>query len=313
MPFGLIIVGVLVVFAIVVIAMMVVTVSQGYEAMLERFGKYVGTLKPGLHFITPFAYKVARRMNMMEHAIEIPQQEVITKDNATVTVDAILFLVITDSYKSAYNVFNYVGTCQQLALANVRSVIGQRNFDEVLAERIKMNDEILREVDAASSTWGVKVTRVEIRDIRPPDDLLRAMGEQKKADQEKRAKILTAEGDQKAQIAVAEGRKQAAILESEGKLTAARNEAQAIKVTAEAQADATKAVSEAIKNGNEAAINYFLGQKYIEAMGRINANAKIIMIPANFGTGVASIGGIAALLNDAQDPANAASKPTALR
>jgi regulator of protease activity HflC (stomatin/prohibitin superfamily) len=314
MPLVFIIAGVLVVFVLIVIGMMVVTVNQGYEAMLERFGKYVGTLKPGLHFITPFAYKVARRMNMMEHAIEIPQQEVITKDNATVTVDAILFLVITDSYKSAYNVFNYVGTCQQLALANVRSVIGQRNFDEVLAERIKMNEEILKEVDAASSTWGVKVTRVEIRDIRPPDDLLRAMGEQKKADQEKRAKILTAEGDQKAQIAVAEGRKQAAILESEGKLTAARNEAEAIKVTAQAQADATSAVSEAIKNGNEAAINYFLGQKYIEAMAKLNPNAKIIMIPANFGTGVASIGGIAALLNDTPDSSStAAPKPGAFR
>jgi len=193
---GLVVLLILVVFAVVVVAKSVVTVDQGSEVMLERFGKYVATLRPGLQFVAPFVYRVGRRMNMMEHAIEIPSQEVITKDNATVTVDAIVFLVIVDAYKAAYNVSNYVSTCQQLTLANVRSVIGLREFDTVLAERIKMNDEILHELDAACQTWGIKVTRVEIRDIRPPADLLAAMGEQKKADQEKRAKILTAEGDQ---------------------------------------------------------------------------------------------------------------------
>jgi regulator of protease activity HflC (stomatin/prohibitin superfamily) len=296
METALFVMVVLVVFVLVVIAKSVVTVDQGYEVMLERFGKYVATLKPGLQFVTPFAYKVGRRMNMMEHAIEIPSQEVITKDNATVTVDAIVFLVIIDAYKAAYNVADYVSTCQQLTLANVRSVIGLREFDLVLAERIKMNEEILKEIDSACQTWGIKVTRVEIRDIRPPADLLAAMGEQKKADQEKRAKILTAEGDQQSQIKVAEGRRQAAVLESQGKLEAAKNEAEGIKITAQAQADATKSVAQAIQGGGEAAVNYFLGQKYIEAMSKINPNANIVMIPADFGTGVASIGGIAALL-----------------
>ncbi len=294
MPVFLLIV--LVLFTVVVLANSVITVQQGYEVMLERFGKYVVTLKPGLHFVTPFIYKVGRRMNMMEHAIEIPSQEVITKDNATVTVDAIVFLVVTDAYKAAYNVSNYVSVCQQLALANVRSVIGQREFDTVLAERTQMNEEILRDIDAASEVWGIKVTRVEIRDIRPPSDLLAAMGEQKKADQEKRAKILTAEGEQQSQIKVAEGKRQAVILESQGRLEAARNEAQAIKITAQAQADATKAVAEVIQGQGQAAINYFLGQKYIEAMARINPDAKIVMIPADFSTGIASIGGIATLL-----------------
>ena len=293
---GLIVLLLFVVFAVVVIANTVVTVEQGWEVMLERFGKYVATLRPGLQFVLPFVYRVGRRMNMMEHAIEIPSQEVITKDNATVTVDAIVFLVIVDAYKAAYNVANYVSTCQQLTLANVRSVIGLREFDRVLAERIQMNDEILHELDAACQTWGIKVTRVEIRDIRPPQDLLQAMGEQKKADQEKRAKILVAEGDQQAAVKVADGRRQAAILESQGKLEAAKNEAEAIKVIAQAQADATKAVAEVIQGKGEAAVNYFLGQKYIEALGKINPNAKIVMIPAEFGTSVASIGGLAALL-----------------
>jgi regulator of protease activity HflC (stomatin/prohibitin superfamily) len=286
----------LVVFAVVVVAKSVVTVDQGYEVMLERFGKYVATLRPGLQFVAPFVYRVGRRMNMMEHAIEIPSQEVITKDNATVTVDAIVFLVIVDAYKAAYNVSNYVTTTQQLTLANVRSVIGLREFDLVLAERIKMNDEILHELDAACQTWGIKVTRVEIRDIRPPADLLAAMGEQKKADQEKRAKILTAEGDQQSAIKVADGRRQAAVLESQGKLEAAKNEAEAIKVIAAAQADATRSVAEAIQGKGEAAVNYFLGQKYIDALAKLNPNAKIVMIPSEFGAGVASIGGIAALL-----------------
>jgi regulator of protease activity HflC (stomatin/prohibitin superfamily) len=296
MPAALVFIVIVVIFALVVLSKSVVTVDQGYEVMLERFGKYVSTLKPGLQFVMPFVYRVGRRMNMMEHAVEIPSQEVITKDNATVTVDAIVFLVIVDAYKAAYNVANYVSTTQQLTLANVRSVIGLREFDLVLSERIKMNEEILKELDVACQTWGIKVTRVEIRDIRPPADLLAAMGEQKKADQEKRAKILTAEGDQQAQIKVAEGRRQAAVLESQGKLEAARNEAEAIKAIATAQADATKSVAEAVKGGGEVAINYFLGQKYIEAMATINPNAKIVMIPAEFGANVASIGGLAALL-----------------
>lgn len=296
MPAALLVFVVIVIFALVVVAKSVVTVEQGYEVMLERFGKYVATLRPGLQFVVPFVYRVGRRMNMMEHAIEIPSQEVITKDNATVTVDAIVFLVIVDAYKAAYNVADYVSTSQQLTLANVRSVIGLREFDLVLAERIKMNDEILKELDVACQTWGIKVTRVEIRDIRPPADLLAAMGEQKKADQEKRAKILVAEGDQQSQIKVAEGRRQAAILESQGKLEASRNEAEGIKVIAQAQADATKSVADVIQGQGAAAVNYFLGQKYIEAMAKINPNAKIIMIPADFGSGVASIGGIAALL-----------------
>ena len=300
---GLAVVVAIIIFALVVVANTVVTVEQGYEVMLERFGKYVLTLTPGLHFVIPFAYKVGRRMNMMEHAIEIPSQEVITKDNATVTVDAIVFLVIVDANKAAYNVADYVSTCQQLTLANVRSVIGQREFDTVLAERIKMNEEILQEIDSACETWGIKVTRVEIRDIRPPADLLQAMGEQKKADQEKRAKILTAEGDQQSQIKVAEGRRQAAILESQGRLEASKNEAEAIKITAQAQADATRSVAEAISGQGTAAVNYFLGQKYIEAMAKINPNAKIIMIPADFSTGVASIGGMAALLKGDDLPA----------
>jgi regulator of protease activity HflC (stomatin/prohibitin superfamily) len=293
---ALIIFILVVLFVLVVLSQTALTVEQGYEVMLERFGKYVLTLRPGLQFVIPFVYRVGRRMNMMEHAIEIPSQEVITKDNATVTVDAIVFLVIVDAYKAAYNVADYVSTCQQLTLANVRSVIGLREFDLVLAERIKMNDEILKELDVACETWGIKVTRVEIRDIRPPADLLAAMGEQKKADQEKRAKILVAEGDQQSQIKVAEGRRQAAVLESQGKLEASRNEAEGIKVIAQAQADATKAVADVIQGHGEAAVNYFLGQKYIEAMAKINPNAKIIMIPADFSSGVASIGGIAALL-----------------
>jgi regulator of protease activity HflC (stomatin/prohibitin superfamily) len=305
MSLALLVLIVIVIFALVVVAKSVVTVEQGYEVMLERFGKYVATLRPGLQFVVPFVYRVGRRMNMMEHAIEIPSQEVITKDNATVTVDAIVFLVIVDAYKAAYNVADYVSTSQQLTLANVRSVIGLREFDLVLAERIKMNDEILKELDVACQTWGIKVTRVEIRDIRPPADLLAAMGEQKKADQEKRAKILVAEGDQQSQIKVAEGRRQAAILESQGKLEASRNEAEGIKVIAQAQADATKAVADVIQGQGAAAVNYFLGQKYIEAMAKINPNAKIVMIPADFGSGVASIGGIAALLKGVEPTGSA--------
>ena len=299
------------IFAIVFVLLVIVTlfagvktVPQGYDWTIERFGKYTRTLSPGLNLIIPYFDRVGRKMNMMEQVINIPEQEVITKDNATVTVDAIVFLVIIDAYKAAYNVADYVGTCQQLTLANVRSVIGLREFDTVLAERIKMNDEILQELDAACRTWGIKVTRVEIRDIRPPADLLAAMGEQKKADQEKRAKILASEGDQQAQIKVAEGRRQAAVLESQGRLEAARNEAEAIRATASAQADATKAVAAVIQGQGIEAVNYFLGQKYIEAMAKINPNAKIVMIPADFGSGIASVGGIAALLQDAANPAS---------
>ncbi|MGH8372604.1 MAG: SPFH domain-containing protein [Gammaproteobacteria bacterium] len=281
------------VFAIITIFKTAITVKQGYEATLERFGKYVGTLKPGIHFVMPFIYSVGHRMNMMEHAVDIPTQEVITSDNATVNVDAIVFVTILDAQKAAYNVANYITTIQQLTLANVRSVIGQRTFDKVLAERSLMNSEILKEVDEACNTWGIKVTRVEIRDIRPPADLLRAMSAQKVADQEKRAAILKAEGVKAASITEAEGQKQAVTLQSEGRLAAAKNDAAARIATSEAEAKSTELVSKAIKDQGESAINYFLGQKYIDAIAKINPNAKIVLLPADFSSAVSGLAGVA--------------------
>lgn len=288
------------IFAIVTIFKTAVTVKQGYEATLERFGKYVGTLKPGIHFVMPFIYSVGHRMNMMEHAVDIPTQEVITSDNATVNVDAIVFVTILDAQKAAYNVANYIATIQQLTLANVRSVIGQRSFDKVLAERSQMNAEILKEVDEACNTWGIKVTRVEIRDIRPPADLLHAMSAQKVADQEKRAAILKAEGVKAASITEAEGQKQAVTLQSEGRLAAAKNDAAARIATSEAEARSTELVSKAIKDQGESAINYFLGQKYIDALAKINPNAKIVLLPADFSSAVSGLAGVAEIFKGAK-------------
>jgi regulator of protease activity HflC (stomatin/prohibitin superfamily) len=292
---------IIIVAALVVIATKSwLTVPQGFEYTLERLGRYKKTLEPGFHLIQPFLEGVGRRMNMMEQVLDVPRQEVITKDNAMVGVDAVVFYQVLDAAKAAYEVDNLRLAVVNLTMTNIRTVVGSMDLDETLSKRDEINHRLLKVVDEATMPWGIKVTRIEIKDIQPPADLIESMGRQMKAERDKRANILDAEGFRQAAILKAEGEKQAAVLQAEGAKEAAFRNAEARERLAEAEARATQVVSQAIAQGNVQAINYFVAQKYVEAMKEFanSPNQKIFFMPVEATGVLASLGGIAELAKD---------------
>lgn len=288
----------LLLFAVVLVMTGVKSVRQGYEYTVERFGKYVRTLQPGLHFITPVFERVGAKVNMMEQVLDIPQQSVISRDNATVTIDAVCFYQVTDSAQATYEVNHLQMAMQNLTMTNLRTVLGSMDLDEMLSKRDQINAQILRIVDAATNPWGVKITRIEVRDIVPPQDLVNAMAQQMKAERIKRAQILEAEGLRQSEILKAEGLKQSQILAAEGEKEAAFRQAEARERLAEAEANATRMVSEAIAKGDSRAIHYFVAQKYVEALGQIASapNEKLVLMPLEAGNVIGALGGISDLL-----------------
>lgn len=282
------------VLGVVIVWMGAKVVPQGMEYTVERFGRYTKTLRPGLHIIIPVIDSVGRKMNMMEQVYDVPSQEVITKDNAMVTVDGVVFSQVLDAAKAAYEVSYLENAILNLTMTNIRTVMGSMDLDELLSQRDKINAELLAVVDDATTPWGVKVTRIEIKDISPPRDLVESMARQMKAERDKRANILEAEGFRQAAILKAEGEKQAAILEAEGEKEAAFREAEARERLAEAEAKATMMVSQAIAKGDVQAINYFVATKYIEALGEIGKadNEKVLFLPLEASSVIGAIGGI---------------------
>ena len=292
---------ILLAFAILIVLMGVQSVPQGMEYTVQRFGRYTRTLKPGLNLIAPIVDRVGARMNMMETVLEVPSQEIITKDNAMVKVDGIVFFQVLDAAKAAYEVNDLENATLNLTMTNVRTVMGSMDLDELLSQRDAINARLLHVVDDATTPWGIKVTRIEIKDISPPADLVESMGRQMKAEREKRANILEAEGFRQAQILKAEGEKQAAILQAEGRKEAAFRDADARERLAQAEAKATTLVSEAIAKGSVQAINYFVAQKYVDALQNIatSNNQKILFMPLEAGSVIGAIGGIAEIAKQA--------------
>ena len=295
---------VLLVLALFFVMKCFVIVRQGYEYTIERLGRFTRVLTPGFHFITPFIEAIGAKLNMMEQVLDVPSQEAITKDNAMVRVDGVLFFQIQDAVNAAYQVRDLHLAILNLIMTNIRTVIGSMEIDELLSQRDMINHKLLSVVDEATVPWGVKVTRVEIRDITPPRDLVDAMARQMKAEREKRATILDAEGIRQAEILRAEGEKQSAILDAEGKKMSAFLEAEARERAAEAEANATKMVSDAIAKGNMNALNYFLGQKYIEALKGIvtSPNQKLLMLPVDAMNVAGSLAGIAEVAKEVLKP-----------
>ena len=291
---------VLVLVAIFIVFLGVKAVSQGYEYTIERFGRYTRTLKPGLHLIIPIIDRVGAKMNMMEQVLDVPTQEVITKDNAMVAVDGVVFFQVLDAASAAYEVSQLQYATLNLTMTNIRTVMGGMDLDELLSKRDEINAKLLQVVDHATSPWGVKVTRIEIKDIAPPRDLVDSMARQMKAERDKRASILEAEGERAAEILRAEGEKQAAILEAEGRRESAFRDAEARERQAEAEAKATTMVSEAISEGDVQAINYFVAQKYVQALSDIGSarNHKVLFLPMEAASLIGSIGGIAELAKE---------------
>jgi regulator of protease activity HflC (stomatin/prohibitin superfamily) len=291
----------LVLFALVVLWSGVKVVPQGSEWTVERFGKYVRTLEPGLQLITPFFDQIGRRINVQEGVIEIPSQVVITKDNATVTVDGVVFYQVLDVAKAAYEVQNLDRAMVALTLTNIRTAIGSMDLDETLSKRDEINARLLKVLDEATHVWGTKVTRVELKDVSPPEDVIQAMAKQLTAERNKRATILQAEGVKESKILTAEGDKQSQVLAAEARLAAAQKDAEARERLAEAEAKATEAVSKAIAGGNIQAINYFVATKYVDALSRLAAaqNAKVILMPLEASSVIGSIAGIAELAKGA--------------
>ncbi len=297
--FGLFVLAVLA-FAVVVVFMGVKSVPQGTEFTVERFGRYTRTLTPGLHLIVPFVDRIGAKMNMMESVLEIPSQEVITRDNAMVTADGVVFFQVIDAARAAYEVNQLRNAMINLTMTNIRTVMGSMDLDELLSKRDEINHRLLAIVDDATTPWGVKVTRIEIKDIAPPRDLVDAMARQMKAEREKRAVVLEAEGERQAAILRAEGEKQAAILSAEGRREAAFRDAEARERLAEAEAKATELVSEAIAQGNVQALNYFVAQKYTEAVRELATapNQRVILLPVEATGLIGSLGGIAELARE---------------
>ena len=281
--------------AVLTLMLGVKTVPQGYNWTVERFGRYTRMLRPGLNLVVPFIDRIGRKMNVMEQVIDVPSQEVITKDNASVTVDGIAFFQVFDAAKASYEIASLELAIVKLTMTNIRSVMGAMDLDQILSHRDEINERLLRVVDAAVSPWGIKVNRVEIKDIVPPEDLIEAMGRQMKAERDKRAEILTAEGDRQSAILRAEGAKQAQILQAEGRREAAFRDAEARERSAAAEAKATELVSEAIAKGQVASINYFVADKYLRALTEIahSPNQKVLMLPIEASSVLGSLGGIA--------------------
>ena len=303
------------IFAVVVLAFFLLTlwkgvviVPQGKEFTIERFGKYRATFEPGLHWMIPYVDSIGRKLSMMEQVLDVPSQEVITKDNAMVGVDGVVFFQVLDAAKAAYEVQQLEFAVMQLTMTNLRTVMGAMDLDELLSQRDHINAKLLSVIDGATTPWGLKVTRVEIKDIRPPADLVASMARQMKAEREKRANILDAEGFRQAAILKAEGErnaeilgaeanKAAAVLEAEGRKEAAFRDAEARERTAQAEAEATRMVSQAIAAGDVQALNYFIAQKYVEALGKIatSPNEKLVLMPLEAASVIGAIGGIAEL------------------
>lgn len=289
------------IFAVVLVFMSVKSVPQGMEYTVQRFGRYTNTLSPGLNIIVPIIDSIGHRMVMMEQVMDVPSQEVITKDNAMVTVDGVIFYQVMDAAKAAYEVSQLNWAILNLVMTNIRTVMGSMDLDELLSRRDDINARILNVVDDATTPWGIKVTRIEIKDIAPPKDLVEAMGRQMKAERLKRASILEAEGLRQAEILRAEGAQQAAILEAEGRKEASYRDADARERLAQAEARATLMVSEAISKGDVQAINYFVALKYIDALKGIAAaeNSKLVFMPLDSSSVIGAIGGIGELAKEA--------------
>src|SRR5918999_2815377 len=272
-------------------------VRQGYQYTIEHFGRFTAVARPGLSFYPAIFYRVGRKVNMMEQVLDIPGQEIITKDNAMVSTDGVVFFQVLDAAKAAYEVSDLYLAIMQLTTTNLRTVMGSMDLDETLSKRDEINARLLSVVDQATESWGVKITRVEIKDIRPPADIVNAMGRQMKAEREKRALILEAEGSRASEILKAEGQKQSQILQAEGRKEAAFRDAEAREREAEAEAKATQVVSQAIAGGNAQAINYFIAQKYVEAIGDFarSPNAKTILLPVEATQLIGTLGGIGEL------------------
>lgn len=292
----------LIFFAAVYLWRGVITVKQGYEYTVETFGQYTRTLGPGLHWIWPWVQRIGRRISMMETVLDVPSQEVITQDNAMVRVDGIVFFQVLEAAKAAYEVEHLERAVLNLTMTNIRSVMGSMDLDQLLSKRDEINAKLLHVVDAATTPWGIKVTRIEIKDISPPKDLVDSMARQMKAERDKRAAVLEAEGARAAEILRAEGEKQSAILAAEGRKEAAFRNAEARERLAEAEAKATTMMSQAISKGDVQAVNYFIAQKYIEALQHVATapNQKLIMMPLEAGNVIGALAGITDLAKAAQ-------------
>ena len=289
--------GIIVFLALTLLSMGVKQVPQGYECTVERFGRYTKTLQPGLAIIIPFVDRVGVKLSLMEQTLDIPAQEIISSDNAMVKVDAVIFYQVVDCAKAAYEVKDLETAIRNLIMTNIRTVLGSLDLDSMLSQRDQINTRLLVVIDQATTPWGIKVTRVEIKEIAPPKDLVESMGRQMKAERDKRATILEAEGQRQSAILRAEGEKQALILQAEGKMEAAYRDSEARERSAEAEAKATDMVSKAISDGNVQAVNYFVALKYIEALGKIASaeNQKVILMPLEASNVLGSIAGIAEL------------------
>nr|WP_321455891.1 SPFH domain-containing protein [uncultured Cohaesibacter sp.] len=292
---------VLVVLFILILLAGVKTVPQGYNFTIERFGAYTRTLKPGLSLIVPFIDRIGARMNMMEQVLDVPSQEVITKDNASITSDGVAFYQVMNAADAAYEVNNLEQALLNLTMTNIRTVMGSMDLDELLSNRDEINSRLLHVVDAAAAPWGVKISRIEIKDINPPRDLVEAMGRQMKAEREKRASILEAEGDRQSAILRAEGEKQSKILQAEGERQSQFLAAEARERQAEADAKATDVVSKAIAEGDIQAINYFVASKYVDTLGQVvkAPNQKVVMLPIEATSILGALGGIGELSKQA--------------
>ena len=290
----------LIILAVFAIFTSVKVVPQGKEYTVERFGKYIQTLKPGFHLIIPFIDAVGQRLSVREQVLDVPSQEVITKDNAMITVDGVVFYQILNISKAAYEVEHLEYAILNLVMTNIRTVMGGMDLDELLSQRDIINGKLLTVVDQATNPWGVKVNRIEIKDITPPRDLVESMARQMKAEREKRAQILEAQGFREAAILKAEGEKQSQILESEGRKEATFRDAEAREREAQAEATATKVVSDAISDGNVNALNYFIGLKYVEAIKELAAskNQKTLILPIETTSLIGSVAGISEIVKE---------------